>query len=151
VICTKALNRYLYIWKPLMPPGRIPVGVRYGTPVTSLSLLITGGFSQCFGKLFLQAAPLQVIKMEFFFITILLFLVPIAAGRPLIVEERATSDTANEFTKGGCRANIFIFARGSTEDGNLVSSHRNQSSKVPAVTILTNRREIQWGHDCLMA
>lgn len=36
------------------------------------------------------------------------------------LETRQTSDTANEFIEGGCRANIFIFARGSAETGNMV-------------------------------
>lgn len=34
---------------------------------------------------------------------------------------RQESDTANEFLEGGCRDVIFIFARGTTQDGNIVS------------------------------
>lgn len=37
------------------------------------------------------------------------------------VDKRQAGDTANEFTNGGCRDIIFIFARGSTESGNIVS------------------------------
>lgn len=34
-----------------------------------------------------------------------------------------TNTTANEFLEGGCRDVIFIYARGTTQDGNIVSLH----------------------------
>ncbi|KAI1212115.1 carbohydrate esterase family 5 protein [Annulohypoxylon truncatum] len=40
-----------------------------------------------------------------------------AAGS--IQRRQSTGDTANEFLDGGCRDVIFIFARGSTQDGNI--------------------------------
>ncbi|KAI0808774.1 carbohydrate esterase family 5 protein [Xylaria sp. FL0064] len=39
-----------------------------------------------------------------------------------ILEVSATGDTANEFLDGGCRPVIFLYARGSTQDGNIGSS-----------------------------
>lgn len=41
----------------------------------------------------------------------------VAAGP---VEVRQTRTTSSEFTNGGCRDTIFLFARGSTEVGNMV-------------------------------
>jgi hypothetical protein len=36
-------------------------------------------------------------------------------------KRQTVGDTANEFVDGGCRDVIFIFSRGSTESGNMVS------------------------------
>ena len=45
----------------------------------------------------------------------------LAMATPLAIEGRQTGTTAKEFTQGGCADNIFIFSRGSTEIGNMVS------------------------------
>lgn len=39
-----------------------------------------------------------------------------------ILGRQSAGTTANEFLEGGCRDVIFIFARGSTQDGNIVST-----------------------------
>ncbi|KAI1419743.1 cutinase [Xylaria sp. FL1777] len=39
-----------------------------------------------------------------------------------VLEVSATGTTANEFLDGGCRAVIFLYARGSTQEGNIGSS-----------------------------
>lgn len=48
---------------------------------------------------------------------------PVPVSEPATVEARQlfgqVGMTANEFTKGGCKPIIFIFARGSTEPGNM--------------------------------
>jgi cutinase len=44
------------------------------------------------------------------------------AGRSSGISSRATGTTANEFLQGGCRPLIFIYARGSTQDGNVGES-----------------------------
>ncbi|KAI3317374.1 carbohydrate esterase family 5 protein [Xylariaceae sp. AK1471] len=41
------------------------------------------------------------------------------SGRSSGISSRATGTTANEFLQGGCRPLIFIYARGSTQDGNV--------------------------------
>ncbi|KAH8666893.1 cutinase [Xylariales sp. PMI_506] len=47
-------------------------------------------------------------------------LVSTALASPVVVnEKRQTSSTSNEFLQYGCREVIFIFARGSTESGNM--------------------------------
>lgn len=43
-----------------------------------------------------------------------------AAPAPIELDKRQSGNTANELS-GPCRAVTFIFARGSTESGNLVS------------------------------
>lgn len=55
-------------------------------------------------------------------LSLLLLLAPFATASPIEVEKRATGITSNEFTQGGCKNIIFIFARGSTEPGNMVRS-----------------------------
>jgi hypothetical protein len=46
---------------------------------------------------------------------------PPLTGEAVVVEKRATGIYANDFTLSGCRDIIFVFARGSTEIGNMVS------------------------------
>lgn len=55
------------------------------------------------------------------FLSILTFVSAALAG-PLSLEKR---QTANDFTNGGCKGVVMIYARGSTELGNVVSTpHR---------------------------
>jgi cutinase len=60
---------------------------------------------------------------------VVLVLATLAAGSPISVNgnqptariyERQTGIVAKEFSTGGCKDNIFIFSRGSTEVGNMV-------------------------------
>ncbi|KAI3558344.1 cutinase [Colletotrichum abscissum] len=46
------------------------------------------------------------------------------------LQSRQTGTIAKEYTQGGCRDVIFIFARGSTEVGNMVSPRRASESRV---------------------
>lgn len=46
------------------------------------------------------------------------------------LQSRQTGIIAKEYTQGGCRDVIFIFARGSTEIGNMVSPRRASESHV---------------------
>jgi cutinase len=58
------------------------------------------------------------------FIPIIVSLTSAALASPVsVVQEKRqyTGLTENEFTLGGCRDVIFIWARGSTESGNMVS------------------------------
>ncbi|KAI1372499.1 carbohydrate esterase family 5 protein [Hypoxylon crocopeplum] len=43
----------------------------------------------------------------------------LAVGSASIQRRQSTGTTANEFLEGGCRDVIFIYARGSTQDGNV--------------------------------
>lgn len=43
-------------------------------------------------------------------------------NRASIQGRQSAGTTENEFLEGGCRDVIFIFARGSTQDGNIVSA-----------------------------
>ena len=43
---------------------------------------------------------------------------------------QAVGSTANEFKLNGCRDVLFFFARGSTEAGNMVSSHFNTGGSI---------------------
>ena len=47
---------------------------------------------------------------------------PYSDYRPQQVNALAVGTTANEFLEGGCRDVIFIYARGTTQDGNIVST-----------------------------
>lgn len=49
-----------------------------------------------------------------------LLLATLVAASPISLEERATGTTANEFLDNGCNDVIFLYARGSTQDGNMV-------------------------------
>lgn len=44
---------------------------------------------------------------------------------PLPVEQRQVSDESDDLLNGPCQDVTFIFARGSTEPGNMVRSYRN--------------------------
>lgn len=46
-------------------------------------------------------------------------LAALAAATPIEVRQNNVGSTANEFTRGGCRDIIMLFARGSTEVGNM--------------------------------
>lgn len=46
-------------------------------------------------------------------------LLAIAAANPVEIRQNSVGSTANEFTEGGCRDIIMLFARGSTEIGNM--------------------------------
>ena len=69
------------------------------------------------------------------FTTALLSLVACVAAAPVteLIERQigAVGTTANELSIGSCRDIIFIFARGSTEIGNLVSGSLSQRYPLP--------------------
>ncbi|KAI0478904.1 cutinase-domain-containing protein [Xylariaceae sp. FL0804] len=50
-------------------------------------------------------------------IVVLSFFLALAAANP--VPKRQTGDVANEFVDGGCRDNVLIFSRGTSEPGNM--------------------------------
>ena len=48
-----------------------------------------------------------------------LLFVPLVAASPVEIRQNRVGTTAKEFTQGGCRDIIMLFARGSTEVGNM--------------------------------
>lgn len=60
------------------------------------------------------------------FIALAMAVAVLASPIQVQVQKRQyTSLTENEFTTGGCRDVIFLWARGSTEAGNMVSDHED--------------------------
>lgn len=72
-----------------------------------------------------------------FFQTLLpLLLAPLIAASPTGIDRRQFI-SANDLTDGNCKDTMFIFARGSTEVGNMVSMH---------VSSVLNSRADRLGH-----
>ena len=55
------------------------------------------------------------------FVVAALGLVSLAAALPSHLERRQGMGTANDLTSGECKAVTLVFARGTTEPGNIVS------------------------------
>jgi hypothetical protein len=73
--------------------------------------------------LFQQAASAATAaaNMKFSLSVAQVLLVGLAAAAPVELLERKTyGTTSNEYTTGGCKGVILFFARGSTQEGNLV-------------------------------
>jgi cutinase len=68
--------------------------------------------------------------MKFIVTVAALVLAAGVAAVPLTVDKRQGRSTSNELTQGSCKQVIFIWARGSTEGGNM-------ASLIPAISLFT--------------
>lgn len=46
-----------------------------------------------------------------------------ASAMPVLETRQTVGTTANEFTSGGCKDVVLLYARGTTQAGNMVSRH----------------------------
>jgi cutinase len=65
-----------------------------------------------------------------FIVTIAALVLAGVAAVPLTMDKRQSSSTSNELLQGSCKQVIFIWARGSTEGGNM-------ASLIPAISLFT--------------